>query len=109
MNTQGLTIRTNMKIFKMSRLKAVNIFLLQWFFIRLTKHRENRLDNFEIRGYDLMSDGTVSPRGKGVFETYQWYSIQFWVLPLTGWWSVYIYLNTKPKYTKVSKEKLIEH
>ena len=91
----------------MTKLKAANVFFFQWFFVRLTKCTEKRVENYNLISVDLMQDGYASTRGTGNVETYQWYSIQFWILPCTGWWDDYIYLNTKPKFFKCTKERLV--
>ncbi len=91
----------------MTKLKAANVFLFQWFFIRLTKCSENRIENYTVQSYDLMSDGNISSRGTGKTKTYQWYAFQFWILPCTGWKTNFIYLNKKPKFIKCTKPKCI--
>jgi hypothetical protein len=87
----------------MSKLKAVNVFFFQWFFVRLTKCTEKRIENYTLHSFDLMSDGNMASRGTGETKTYQWYSFQYWILPCTGWWSDFIYLNKKPKFIKCTK------
>lgn len=89
----------------MSRLKALNVFILQWFFVRLTKHQEIRIEDFVYVGYNMMPDGSMTPFGNGTRVTYQWYSIQYWVVPCTGWWSKFKYTNTKPKFLKITKDR----
>lgn len=90
----------------MSPLKAINVFLLQWLFMRLTRHQEKRIENYTPTSYDLMPDGNISSRGKGDVNTYQWYSLQMWILPCTGWWNNFIYLNKKPYFFVLTKPKL---
>ena len=82
-------------------LKIINVFFLQWFFIRLTKCTENKIENYTLHSYDLMPDGNISSRGTGNIKTYSWYSIQYWILPCTGWWNDFIYLNKEPKFIKL--------
>lgn len=91
----------------MTKLKAVNVFVFQWFFVRLTKHTERRIENYTVHSFDLMSGGGISSRGNGETKIYQWFSFQYWILPCTGWWSDFIYLNKKPKFIQVSKERCI--
>ena len=78
-----------------SWLKLVNKVLFEWFFIRLTKHQEKRIEDFKLSGFDLMSDGNIGSRGVGETKTYQWYSLQYWIIPLTGWKNDFVYLRTK--------------
>lgn len=91
-----------------SWLEFFNKLFFQFFFIRLTKCQQKRIENYKIKSFDLMSDGSFSPQGVvGESKIYQWYSIQYWVLPLTGWKHDFIFLNKKPKFIRVSKEKLL--
>lgn len=53
-----------------------------------------------------MENGDITPRGFGQIKLYQWYSIQLWILPCTGWWNDFIYLNKKPKFIKLSKPQI---
>ena len=88
-------------------LGLVNKLLFQWFFVRLTRCQEKRIENYTLHSFDLMSDGNFASRGVGETKTYQWYSFQYWILPLTGWKSDFVYLNKKPKFIRVSKEHCI--
>jgi hypothetical protein len=62
----------------MTLLKFINVFFLQWFFIRLTRH--------------------VVPDNKGNYSIVVAWSIQYWIIPITGWWSRYVILNNKPSF-----------
>ena len=62
----------------MTRLGLTNRILLQWFFIRLTKH---------------------------IVDKKYWYSIQYWIVPISGWNTDFIYLNKKPKFLQITKKK----
>ena len=53
----------------MTRLGVFNFLIVQWFFIRLAKVVEND----ELIGFLILR----------------------WVVPLTGWWSDYIYVRRK--------------
>lgn len=78
--------------------KIANVLIFQWFFIRLAKSRENRVQHYNLLGYDLMPDGSMSSRGYGDMVTIKWWSFKIWVLPCSGWWSKSIYLNNTPKF-----------
>ena len=91
----------------MTKLKAVNLFFFQWFFVRLTKCTEGRIEEYTLHSLDLMADGSMTSRGTGETKTYQWYSLQFWILPCTGWNNNLIYLNKKPKSIKCTKPNRI--
>jgi hypothetical protein len=90
-----------------SWLGMLNKLLFQWFFVRLTRCQEKRIENYTLHSFDLMIDGNMSSRGVGETKTYQWYSFQYWILPLTGWKSDFVYLNKKPKFIRVSKEHCV--
>lgn len=92
----------------MTKLKAANVFFFQWFFIRLTKHIDKRVTDYVLQSIDLMQNGSYASRGTGKIKAFQWYSIQYWILPLTGWWSDFVYLNKSPKFIKLTKEKMHE-
>ena len=87
-----------------SWLGLLNKLLFQWFFVRLTRCQEKRIENYTLHSFDLMSDGNIASRGVDETKTYQWYSFQYLILPLTGWKSDFVYLNKKPKFIRVSKE-----
>ena len=55
-----------------------------------------------------MKDGSMAPRGTGKTQTYQWYAIQYWILPMTGWNRKFIYLNKKPGFVKITGERKIK-
>lgn len=46
----------------------------------------------------------LKSRGIGETKNYQWYSFQYWILPLSGWGSDFICLNKNPKFLKITKE-----
>ena len=91
----------------MTWLKAINVFILQWFFVRLTRHSEKLITQFTLKEISVIHNGGLGFGGSGKIETHQWYSIQYWVLPCTGWWSDYILLNKRPKFIKCSKRKIL--
>jgi len=62
----------------MTLLKFINIFVLQWFFIRLAYH-------YEVNKTQLCVKITA-------------HSLIYWIVPCTGWWSDFIVLNGKIKH-----------
>lgn len=62
----------------MTKTKFLNVFILQWLFVRLTKHLKK----------DEQGNYTIIER----------WSLQYWVIPLTGWSTNFKYLNKKPKF-----------
>jgi hypothetical protein len=89
----------------MSKLGLANKLFFQWFFIRLTKNIDRQVSNYNLISYDILPYGFAA-RGNGT----EWYSIQYWMLPLTGWKCNYIYLGKKsPRYWQITKKKLINN
>ena len=72
-----------------SWLGYLNFFLLQWFFIRLAKYKEildYQLEEVSICRYGLGIGGQC--------KEFKWkFRILKWILPLTGWWNDYKYIN----------------
>ena len=68
----------------MTWLKFINAFILQWFCVRLTKHAYKD----ENGNYTILKT----------------LSIQYWVVPLTGWWSSYKRINKMPKFWYIYKK-----
>lgn len=91
----------------MSKLKFFNAFLLQWFFVRLTKCQEKVVTEFDMYEVSIMPDGSFAPSGTAKYKTFQWYSLQYWVIPCTGWWSDFKYVGGKPKFWKLSSKHSI--
>ncbi len=89
----------------MKPMKLLNRIILQWFFIRLTKCEENCIIKYEPVSYDLMEGGVLSARAIGKIQTIYWYSIQYWVKPLSGYnGKEYKYLNKGPKYLRITRK-----
>lgn len=79
----------------MSWLGKINKYFLQFFFIRLTRHTEKVKVNYI--DYSRMK----STR----YQTETYYSIQYWILPFTGWTNDFIYLNKSPKFVRLTDNK----
>jgi hypothetical protein len=93
----------------MSKLGIANRFFFQLFFVRLTKHTENTWVTYNLTSFDITSSGIAS-RGTGKMETTQWYSIQYWILPFTGWQTDFIYLGNKsPRYWQITKKIILNN
>jgi hypothetical protein len=69
----------------MTWLKFINVFILQWFFVRLTKH--------------------ASKDKNGNYTVLDALSIQYWILPLTGWWSNYKRLGKGCQFWYIYKKR----
>lgn len=70
----------------MNWLKFVNVFIFQWFFIRLTRIEDKGENEF-------------------CFTYYYWYSIQYFIVPLTGWWNEFVWLENQ-KFYQLTKKKI---
>jgi hypothetical protein len=92
----------------MTILKAINVFLLQWFFIRLTKHQSQVVENYKLTGFDYVEENLVSSSGTGKIIIKEWYSIQYCIIPLTGWWSNYVFLTKEAKFKPITKKIIIK-
>jgi len=62
----------------MSFIELINIVLLQWFFVRLTKHFKKNHD--------------------GKYTKFDSISLQYWVVPMSGWTNKFKYLNKNPRF-----------
>jgi hypothetical protein len=80
---------------KRTKLGFLNYYILQWFFVRLTKHIETFIEDYEVFSFDVMSDtDAISARGTGTKIEKQRWSIQYWVYPLSGYGDKpYKYIN----------------
>lgn len=70
----------------MTPLKFINVFIFQWFFIRLAQH------------YEVDKDTNI--------EKTTAYSLMYWILPLTGWWSKNTVINNKIKHLYLWKKTI---
>lgn len=92
----------------MTWLYILNKFILQFFFIRLTRHTQRVITEADI--YEVSMAGS---RGYGIggmvnkWHQEQWFSIQCWVIPFSGWNRDYKYLGHGPKYYRLTKNKII--
>jgi len=75
----------------MSKLKFLNVFIFQLFFFRLTKHVEMDISN---------TKPLVDKNGEYIID---YWSLQYWIVPFTGWGKPYIFLtkDRKPKFFKL--------
>ncbi len=84
-------------------MKLLNLILLQWFFVRLARCTERKIVEFKLREVSIMFDGSISPGGNCKVEIWEWYSLQGWIVPLTGWRNKFVYLNKTPFFIKFTK------
>lgn len=102
----GIIIKNHSVLFElvpMSWLMTVNVFFFQWFCIRLTKHCERLI--FPKDEIIYITGVSYSARDIDLeFVVKQYYSIQGFILPCTGWWSNYIYMTKKPFFIRITKK-----
>lgn len=91
----------------MTLLKFINVFFLQWFFVRLTICTQKEVTNFELTGVSIGPNG-ISTSGKvNAYRTKQWMSLMYFVVPCTGWWKPFVGVG-KIKYLKLSNPEYID-
>jgi len=90
----------------MTLLGFLNYYFFQFLFIRITRHSVRVIDKMDL------VEVSNTPYGMGIggkvkeFHFIQWFSIQYPVVPLTGWrkWD-YKYIGGKAKYFRITKDK----
>ena len=89
----------------MTKLKFINVFLLQWFFIRLTKCNETIIEDFQLHSWDFVSNGSVSSRGSGTQQKYEWFGLKYYIVPLSGWCGTkFKFLRKVPRFKRITKK-----
>lgn len=90
----------------MTLLKFVNVSFFQWFFVRLTRCENKIIKSCDPTSFNILPGNKIGMQANNVlYDTIYLYSIQYFILPCTGWWNKFIYLNGKPKFIKISKTK----
>ena len=74
----------------MTLLKFVNVFFFQWFFVRLTRCEEK-----------------IVLFGKETPMIIRWYSLQYWIVPCTGWTYDFEFVSKTPLFYRVSPRKIL--
>jgi hypothetical protein len=88
-------------------LRFLNIVLLQWFFIRLTGCQQRIITGYKMFECSIVGPGQFAVAGDYEYSIEQWYSIQGWILPLTGWRNDFRNIGN-PWIKKVSKPCIID-
>lgn len=88
-------------------MKIINFLFLQWFFVRLTKNTLNIINKIEMFECSLTEAGYAVGGVIKEMHIQQWYSIQGFIIPLTGWINSFSYLN-KPFFIRVTKKKIVK-
>lgn len=92
----------------MTWLKFVNMFLLQWLFMRLSRCEEKTIQSFGLSHIGVMQDGSFQPAGTIKYKTYRWYALQFWVIPFTGWQGSFMHVFKSPTFIRITPKKVID-
>jgi len=88
----------------MTKLEFVNKVVFQWFFVRLTRCQQKVITEFKM--YEVsIAPGGYAPGGDVKYKIEQWYSIQGWIIPLTGWRKEFKFIG-KNWFLKVTKPKV---
>lgn len=89
----------------MTKLTLIN-YIVQFLFIRITRCEDKVVTQFNLQSVSLMRDGKYSTIGTPTYTIYWWHSIQYWILPLSGWFNTsFIYLNKTPQFKKLQKRR----
>lgn len=89
----------------MTKLEFVNKFFFQWLFVRLTRCEQKVITDFNLQEISITPHG-YAPGGTVKYKTEQWYSIQGWIIPLTGWSNDFKFIR-KQWFIKVTKPKFV--
>ncbi len=89
----------------MSVRRFLNIFILQWLFIRLTKCTDECVERVQIRSVSDIDSKHVSVGYDCNIIRREYHTIQLLVLPLSGYGSKFICLSKKPIHIRVSRIK----
>lgn len=89
----------------MTPLGFINYYLLQFFCIRIAKHTEDIIVDYRISEISFVNGGYEMGSTYRI-ESQSWYSIMYWVMPLSGYGKDYKYLGShKAKYLRLTKNK----
>lgn len=96
-------------IFKdVTRLQVVN-WVLQWLFIRLTRCKETKILDADLMEVSVsIKDGKIEGNpGYRInkFRITEWFAIQYWVVPLTGWSNDFRYIGKQKFSGRISKKE----
>lgn len=93
----------------MSKLEVANRFFFQWFFVRLTRCQRRNISLFNLTEVSILPDGNHGIGGKITDSaTFEWFSIQGFILPLTGWNNdTFKVIGPAPWFLRVTKRKIL--
>jgi len=89
----------------MTKLEFINKVIFQWFFVRLTRCQQRIISEFNMYEVSITPNG-YAPGGNVQYKTEQWYSLQGWIVPLTGWNGDFKFIR-KQWFIKLTKPKAL--
>lgn len=93
---------------KYKTLYILNKFLFQWLFIRITMCTNIVYDKVKLTGVSLMSNGEFSSQMKPYeHHTETWISIQYWIIPLTGWNTPFKSIGNNRRFKRITNKKKV--
>lgn len=76
----------------MSWLAVLNFIVLQWFCIRLARVVERQPVPGDVAGASMCALGWITEDEYRCLTVTVGYTVLRWVVPLTGWWSDYVWI-----------------
>lgn len=101
-STQKKDLFTGMQLTAFGRL---NYYFLQFFFIRLTRCEQRVITKFDLHSVSIGGGVSGSP---AEYHTEYWWSIQYWIIPFTGWTSPFKCIGKATRYLRITKNKSIQ-
>jgi hypothetical protein len=89
----------------MTKLEFANKAFFQWVFVRLTRCQQKVITEFKMHEISITPNG-YKPGGKVEYRTEQWYSLQGWIIPLTGWRNDFKFIG-KQWFIKITKARTL--
>lgn len=84
--------------------KIINRYFLQFLFCRLTRNIYWKSDNYPLTRINFLKLKGFSSAPPGT--EYNWYSLQYLILPFSGYGCDFKYLTKGPKYFNITKPKI---
>lgn len=90
----------------MTFLNFVNYYFFQWFCIRITRNEEKRFITGKLVEISLIPGNIYGPTYEAVHnESIKWLSVQYWVVPLSGYGKPFSYYGS-PKFLRITKKRV---
>lgn len=90
-------------------LRLVNLLFFQWLFVRLTLCQKREFYRADIKSASIMKNGYFSVETENSeFKLSQRYAIQYWILPISGWFNFEFTYLGKPEFLNLTSWKEIK-